>query len=187
MHTFFKDLSSLNRFTHELDSHADTVECHHCRRRGQLVSRGFVYKKQHRGEPLPVGKRIFCSNRYGRPGCGRTRRLYLAAFIPAWHYAASCLAGFVSALCADASIAKAYCAATGAAAHRQAYRWLDKLEHRLSEFRCALPPRERPLARLAMNRCRRLRLLLPTLSALFDDLGLQPDARPQLQRQAAFA
>lgn len=83
MHTFFEDLVSLNRFTHELDRHADTLECHHCRRRGQLASHGFVCKKQHRGEPLPVGKRIVCSNRYGYSGCGRTRRLYLAAIIPA--------------------------------------------------------------------------------------------------------
>ena len=185
MHTFFEDLSSLDRFTRELDSHVDTEECHHCRRRGQLVSHGFVYKKQHCGDPLPVGKRIFCSNRCGRSGCGRTRRLYLKAFIPAWHYAASCLAGFVSALCTGASIAKAYCAATGAAAHRQAYRWLDKLERRLPDYRCALSPRqEHPLTK---PRCRRLRLLLPALGALFEQLGPQPCARFQWQRKVAFA
>lgn len=185
MQTFFADIDSLDRFTHELDSHTETLPCHHCHQRGQWVSHGFVYKKQHRGEPLPVGKRIFCSNRYGRSGCGRTRRLYLAAVIPAWHYATSCLAGFVSALCAGASIAAAYCKATGAAGHRQAWRWLHKLERHLPDYRCALSSRREPS--LAKHRCRRLQLLLPALGALFERLGPAPCARFQLQRQAAFA
>jgi hypothetical protein len=184
MHTFFADIDSLDRFTHGLDSHTDTLQCRHCQQRGQLVSHGFVYKKQHGGEPLPVGKRIFCSNRCGRSGCGRTRRLYLAAVIPAWHYAASCLTGFVSGLCAGVSIAAAYCAATGAASHRQAYRWLHKLDCRLSVYRCLTPRHERPLT---MGRCRRLALLLPALATLFEHLGPQPCARFQFQQQATFA
>jgi hypothetical protein len=84
MRLFFPDFDTLHRFTLELDRHQEALTCHHCARRGQLVSHGFVYRKQHNADKQPVAKRIFCSNRHGKTGCGRTRRLrhLLSTFKP---------------------------------------------------------------------------------------------------------
>jgi len=83
---FFKDLGRLHQFTLSLDFHQDMTQCHKCSKHDQFVSHGFVYKKQRQGDKTIVGKRIFCSNRYGKVGCGSTHRLYLTAQIPSLQY-----------------------------------------------------------------------------------------------------
>ncbi|MES9859003.1 MAG: hypothetical protein ABW166_20735 [Sedimenticola sp.] len=104
MNRYYDDLATLHRFTLSLDCQADPLHCQHCSKSDQWVSHGYVYKKQCLGKTLAVGKRLFCSNRSGRSGCGRTLRLYLTTEVATLHYSAIHLAAFVLALLAGTTI-----------------------------------------------------------------------------------
>jgi hypothetical protein len=165
MRLFFPDLETLHRFTLELDRHQEALICQHCARRSQLVSHGFVYRKQHNCEKQPVAKRIFCSNRHGKTGCGRTRQLYLDHIIPRLSHTAEHLFVFLSLLMAGLSIASAYCKATLASDPRNAYRWLQRAMDQLSRYRSLF---NRPDETGGFDqRSQRLKLLLPTFKLLF--------------------
>jgi len=167
MKVFFEDLNSTQQFTLSLDHHRDTLKCQSCSKNNQFVSHGFVYKKQHNGITKTVGKRIFCSNRFGRAGCGRTFRLYLATEIPCLHYTVCHLALFLRTLIAGGSIHCAYQSVTKTPDPRNAYRWLNKLQRKLIDYRGVLNARTKDSANRFNCRVRRLKLLLPTISALF--------------------
>ncbi len=184
MHYFFDNLDSLHQLTLNLDAHPDRFRCLRCRQSDQFVSHGFVYKKQHQGQRRAVGKRLFCANRYARSGCGATLRLSLADTLPRLQYAAAQLQTFVFVLIAGATVADAYCHATGAASSRHAWRWLTKLQHRLGDFRTWLGRRDHNGAPF-VRRCRRLRLLLPTL-ALCTQIGVAFVSSYQSHRQQPF-
>jgi len=72
MQRFFADLKTLHIFTLSLDFHQDELTCQHCAKNDQFVSHGFVYKQRSIEIKEPVAKRIFCSNRHQRSGCGRS-------------------------------------------------------------------------------------------------------------------
>lgn len=141
MQIYFESLHAIGQTTQQLDR----VRCVHCNRAHQLVSHGFVYKKQRGAPPLAVGKRAFCSNRNSRVGCGRTTQLYLNETIRYLHYAGSVVVAFILLLMAGESIARAYTYAThatGTTNPRHAYRWLNGLCAQLSTYRSLLhqPP-----------------------------------------------
>lgn len=135
---YFDDLESLHRFTLSLDSQTEPLCCQHCSKRDQFVSHGFVYKKQHHGKTRTVGKRLFCSSRYGRSGCGRTVRLYLVAELSRLHYTATHLTVFLLALLAGQSTQRAYQTATQTTEPRNAWRWLNKLQRKRVDYRAMI-------------------------------------------------
>jgi hypothetical protein len=100
-----------------------------------LISHGYVYKKRARGKQEAVGKRVFCSNRHWRTGCGRTMQLYLDTTLRYGHHAGERVSVFVLSLQKKCSIDYAYREATGAATGRHGYRWLARLEERLGVYR----------------------------------------------------
>jgi hypothetical protein len=56
--------------------------CPHCRQTGALIGHGFLRGYAERGSDVVVrGRRIFCSNRGQRPGCGRTFSVLLGAVL----------------------------------------------------------------------------------------------------------
>ncbi len=141
METYFSSLDAIEQVTAQLQ---DAV-CRYCQTEGQLVSHGYAYKKSSKGKPTQrVGKRVFCSTRYGRSGCGRTMQLYLTCALVYLHVAGAVVIDFVAALRRGVSIDRAYRDATGACDARNAFRWLDKLAAMLPVFRAALgqPPLE---------------------------------------------
>lgn len=168
MQRFFSTIDAIDRFTHSLDSQTDTLRCHQCRAGGQLVSHGFVYKQRSQTITEPVGKRVLCSNRYGRTGCGHTFQLYIASEVPSLQYGATQLAVFIAALLANFSVTSAYRSAVGHAETRHAWRWLNRLMRRLMDYRCIVSTRTQSSFKSFSDRCRRLQLLLPTLATLFD-------------------
>ena len=163
MRTYFPNLESINQQTHQLAG----VQCRHCRRTEQLISHGYIYRKRHGGEPEPIGKRVFCSNRHARVGCGRTIRLYLDSTIAHLHATAAQLSAFVLALVAGIAVAPAYFSATGAPA-RNAWRWLGKMRAQLSSWRSLVhqPPLPAPALPPAPRRYRHQVALRTTLAAL---------------------
>lgn len=56
--------------------------CPHCRRTGALIGHGFLRGYSEQGSAVVVrGRRVFCSNRGQRPGCGRTFSVLLSAVL----------------------------------------------------------------------------------------------------------
>lgn len=132
MHIYYPTLDAISQQTQQLDG----VACRHCGKTEQLVSHGFVYKKQALATaPVPVGKRVLCSQRFGRTGCGRTVQLYLASMVRYLHGGGQALACFIASLLVGMTMANAYQQATSRDEPRHAYRWLQKLFLHLSEYR----------------------------------------------------
>lgn len=185
MQTFFNSIQSIDRFSLSLDSRLDDITCRHCHQSQAWMSHGFVYKQRSIVLREAVGKRLFCSNRQGKPGCGRTIQLYLDGEIPSRHYGTTQLFWFVTALLAGLSVCSAYQRIASLSSARQGWRWLSTLMNRLSTFRCHLPSRNHAPDSFT-TRSRRLRLLLPTLQRLFGAGTLCGCAAYQAQQQRPF-
>ncbi len=184
MERYFNDLDTLHRFTLSLDSQPHPIRCQHCSKQGQFVSHGFVYKKQHHGEKRAVGKRIFCSNRHGRSGCGRTLRLYLTTELAFLHYTTVHLTAFLFALLGGSTIQRAYRSATQTDEPRNAWRWLHKLQRKLVEYRALLKAPCLPLPRRCTLKNKQRTILLSSLQPLFSTLG--SCAQVQQRTQTSF-
>lgn len=189
MTLFFDTIDSLNQFTLALDYHSGALECQHCLKQDQFVSHGFVYKNQHieqREDKEPVGKRVLCSNRYGRSGCGRTLRLYLADYIPTLNRSTHHIAAFLLTLIAGNTIQGAYQQATNTIDPRNAYRWLTKCHTKLIDYRAFLATRPSIILTSFKSRALRLKILLPTIARLRNTLCSPFVAQYQLLQQRRF-
>lgn len=188
MDIFFDDLDSLEQFTQQLKFSAVGASCPHCRSSDHLVSHGFIYKKCSQAPPQIVGKRVLCSNRYGHSGCGRTQQLYLKQRVPKLSYGADELWAFCLALMAGMSILNAYTTATNTLEPRNAYRWLNKCQRKLSVFRTVILSLTLPLNSpcVTPRRTHKLTLLVSTLQRLFSALSTPSCASFQLLTQSAF-
>jgi hypothetical protein len=184
MQIYYPSLSAIQQQTMQLD-HA---QCAHCQQSRQLVSHGFIRKKRVGAEPEAVGKRVFCSNRNHRTGCGRTMQLYLAATVRYLHHAGCSVVAFVWSLMAGMTIQHAYRQATGAATPRHAYRWLNRLRGQLSAYRSLShrPLLQEPAPNAAANRSGRLASLMSTFKALLQRFGHSLCAAYQGQLQRPF-
>jgi len=166
MKSYFESLESLQQFTSSLKLYGYQVTCKKCHKCDQFVAHDFIYKKQKNGRKKIIGKRIYCSNRSGRKGCGSTLRLYLKETLPRLQYSTSQLQTFIEALCRGTSIQYAYKTATQVDDPRNAYRWLNKLFYKLSDYRVLIASHYRHLMTGSHFRTRRFQLLLPTLERL---------------------
>ena len=167
MKRFYPDFESLNAFTLSFDYHQNELICAHCSKNDQFVSHGIIYKQRSSAFSEKVGKRIFCSNRYGRKGCGRTFQLFVASEIPCLRYGAAHLFIFITALLENSTICEAYHQATGQSEFRNAWRWLKKLMLNLSEYRHFLKTRTDNSINPFRSKSNHLKHCLPTLSRLF--------------------
>jgi hypothetical protein len=185
MQKFFKNYDSINQFSLSLEYHQNKLECIHCLKSDQFVSHGIIYKQRSSAFAEKVGKRLFCSNRSSRNGCGRTYQLTIANEVPSFRYGASELFIFITALLANVHIGEAYYQATGQLETRNAWRWLKKINGKLSDYRSFLKTRvDIPFSRLT-SRCNSLRHLLPTFSRLFT-LGNNGCVHYQISQQQPF-
>ena len=105
MQTYYPSLEAIHQQSMQLGGE----QCKHCGQAHQLVSHGFIRKKQPgMRDPQSVGKRVFCSNRHHRTGCGRTMQLYLDSTVRYMHYAGAAVVVFVLLLLTGASITLAF-------------------------------------------------------------------------------
>jgi hypothetical protein len=118
MQTYYPSLDAIHQQTLQLE----LEQCQHCQQTHQLVSHGFIRKKRNCADRQAVGKRVFCSNRHQRTGCGRTMQLYLDSTLRYLHHAGSAVVAFVLLLLAGIPIGLAYMQATGKDTPRHAYR-----------------------------------------------------------------
>jgi len=186
MKRYFDDIESLHRFTLSLDCQAEPICCQHCSKPDQLVSHGFVYKKQHHGKTRTVGKRLFCSNRAGRSGCGRTIRLYLVTELSRLQYTTVHITAFLLALLGGHSTQQAYWAATRTAEPRNAWRWLNRLQRKLIDYRGFVHTKPSRSTCLFKAITKQRRILLSTLQTFFSTFGESACSQYQSQTQRAF-
>ena len=182
MQIYFPSLQAICQQTTQLD----LVQCAHCQRSRQLVSHGFIRKKRVGAAPQAVGKRVFCSNRNQRTGCGRTMQLYLDATVRYLHHGGATVVAFVLSLIAGISIERAYTGITGAGTARNAYRWLARLSAQLPCYRSLShrPPLREAGAAAAPGHALRQSTLVTTFEALLQRFGqpLCATYQQQLQR-----
>ena len=165
---FFSSLQTLEAYCHSLHSLPKEDSCQFCLQNDQWVSHGYVYKQcSLRGITL-AGKRIICSARYGRRGCGRTRQLYLGHCIPGRRHTLDTVVMFIGLLIKGMWIEDAYRKALQDHERdsRHAWRWINGLYKQLGRFRSAFGLSVNNECHHTTFQHRRLRILLPTLSAL---------------------
>ena len=184
MQIYYANIARIEQQTAQLDH----LQCPHCQQTNQLVSHGFVYKKQLGGDPLPVGKRVFCSDRGRHLGCGHTVQLYLDSTLRYLHLAGSCVIAFLRLLIAGQTITRAYQNAVGASTARNAYRWLARLTDQLAAYRslCHQPMLHEPPLPLPSAYPTRRAVLLATVTRLFDHFGEPLHSAYQAQTQRTF-
>ena len=186
MQIFFDTLEAIHQFTFSLDQHA--FLCSSCKACGQFVSHGFCYTQHNFAATKTVGKRILCSRRSGRTGCGRTIQLYIKSAAPGLRYDTTHLFTFITALLAHFSIAAAYDKAVGKPESRHAWRWFKKLMQQLVVYRHYLHRDDQTELTMFTTQSRSRQLLLPTLMALFSSAhpALNPIASFQQTHQVRF-
>lgn len=74
-HWFYRNTDEWNAIVERLKQ----TPCPHCKRVGTLIRHGFLYGFDEQSQRKTLrARRIFCSNRTARPGCGRTFSVWLA-------------------------------------------------------------------------------------------------------------
>jgi hypothetical protein len=118
--------------------------CPHCKRVGTLIRHGFLYGFDDRSPQRKTvrARRVFCSNRNARPGCGRTFSVWLADKIRRLSLSTGGLGQFLQRA-AVAGIAAAIRAAAGFS-ERTGYRIWKRFDRAQSNIRTALLGRGPP-------------------------------------------
>lgn len=132
--------------------------CPHCRQTGALIGHGFLCGYRERGAGRVVrGRRLFCSDRHLRPGCGRTFSVSLMTVMFGFVVRTLTLLGFVRAVLGGLTRRAAWLVETGGAlALSSGYRLWRRLCDAQSALRSRLSaeapapacPEREPLAQL---------------------------------------
>jgi hypothetical protein len=120
--------------------HIKLQPCPHCGRTGTLIGHGFRrgYAEE-ASEQVIRGRRFFCSNRYRRPGCGRTFSVLLASRLRGFVVSAVTLFHFVEQVALGLARRAAWWVATkGALSVSSGYRLWRRLSGAQSALRTRL-------------------------------------------------
>ena len=122
--------------------------CPHCGRIGTLIGHGFLRGYAERGQEQVVrGRRFFCSNRYRRPGCGRTLSVLVATVISRFVVRALTLFRFAREVVLGVTLGVAWrTAREGAFSVSSGYRLWRRLRAAQSTLRSRLCREEAPPA-----------------------------------------
>ena len=134
---FKSSMEEVHRCTLSIRMHSEMV-CEICKAEGQFLPHGWLYKMNADGLLCKVGKRIICDRRRGGKGCGATVRVLVRSETYRLHFVTASLMLFISALTAGLSVMASYEKATRSAMSRNAWRWWQKLIHRMPDIRGAL-------------------------------------------------
>ncbi len=111
--------------------------CPHCQKRGYLILHGFLYGY---GDTdwVKRGRRIFCSNKNQRTGCGRTFSLLKTRFIKHFMVSARILSAFLDNLCQGLCPAKAGIIPDPQMSKTSIYRIFHRFRHSQTRIRTLL-------------------------------------------------
>lgn len=114
--------------------------CPHCKRSGTLIGHGYLRGYAERGQEREVrGRRLFCSDRGRRPGCGRTLSVKLATVVAGFVVRTLTLFRYASAVAFGLTRRAAWLgAAGGALSVSSGYRLWRRLSAAQSALRARL-------------------------------------------------
>ena len=115
---------------------AKLLLCPHCKRCGTLIGHGFLRGyDEHCSEQVIRGRRLFCSNRFLRQGCGRTVAILLNHVMPRFGVRAATLFAFAKTVVMGVSRRAAW---LGTGAHALSLSSGYRLWQRLLGAQCYL-------------------------------------------------
>jgi hypothetical protein len=122
--------------------------CPHCGRMGTLIGHGYLRGYAEQGQDVIVrGRRVFCSDRHRRPGCGRTFSLLIATLLAGFLVTTLTLFRFVEQVLAGLTRRTAWhAAAQGALSSSSGYRLWRRLDREQSHLRARLCREATPLS-----------------------------------------
>jgi hypothetical protein len=122
---FYKTQAQLTDFCSKLK----LTLCPHCNLSGSLILHGYLYGYSEHGHSQRIirGRRIFCSNRNNKCGCGRTFSILAAGFLPGFVIGAQSLWRFFDHIKNGAGRACAFRDAGLSMAQTSIYRLFKKL------------------------------------------------------------
>ena len=141
----------------EVLHHAKQHGCPHCRRTGTLIGHGLLFGyAEHGSERVLRGRRLLCSKRHRRPGCGRTWSVRLTSVIAGFSVRTAALSHLLSAVVQGIGRKATWTAQAPGLSTRSGYRLWRRLCAAQSHIRTALcslcptPPSKdpRPIAQL---------------------------------------
>jgi hypothetical protein len=177
---FVRELAELS----ELLLRAKLMACPHCGRAGLLIGHGLLMgNAEHAGARVVRGRRLLCSNRARRPGCGRTCSVRLANVIKGFTVRTHALSRTWHAVAEGACLKVAWERARAGLCLRSGYRLWRRLLAAQPHVRTALsslcPPPDsddaRPFVQLHQHLQRALSSTMGCLLA-----GLQLSAQRSL-------
>jgi hypothetical protein len=152
---------------------AKLIRCRHCGRTGTLIGHGELRGYDTRStERIVRGRRLFCSNRYRRQGCGRTFSVLLPERLRGFVVPTTIIACFVAGVVEGLSRKAAWLVAAGRSlSPSSGYRLWRRFSDEQSRLRarllreCHPPPSgdADPLAQLMAH----FDLVFPSASCLF--------------------
>lgn len=83
-------------------------QCPYCKKYGMLIFHGFIYGLNEYRNVVKKGRRIYCSNRGNRSGCGRTISYRLCTYIKQSFLSSETTWQFLSKILNGTSIEKSY-------------------------------------------------------------------------------
>lgn len=116
------------------------MSCAHCGAIGTLNRHDTIYGNDPEAVDKQTirGRRLWCSNRGRRGGCGKTMSLLFAWILPGHTFTAGALDRLLKRLCMGGSIQAAWEKSRSQAALQSAYHLLQRLRLRMGEIRSAL-------------------------------------------------
>lgn len=159
--------------------------CPFCKSVGTLNRHGFVrgYDESHQPQRSIHARRVFCSNRNGATGCGRTFSVCLAKKVKRLSLTAPRLWSFLKQVVSGGNKAQAFrslnCGLSGSAPYRIWRRFLESQ----SAIRTSLFPLCRPPDTTSAQPAE---ITLAHLEAAFGDHALDPIAAFQATLQVSF-
>lgn len=141
--TWSVPMSRIRRFyssSQEFEQFHETIkmkQCPHCRQIGCLILHGYLYGY---GDTDMVrrGRRIFCSNRQKKTGCGRTFSILMAGFIKHCMIPSGSVSSFLSKIAQGDRPVTAFRALGGQMNENAGYRILRQFRKQLPRIRTCL-------------------------------------------------
>ena len=119
--------------------------CPHCKLSGFLILHGYLYGYCEQGnKPIHRGRRIYCSNRNNKNGCGRTFCVLPALVLPKLRISAQCLWWFLENVKNGFGLAQAFRSAGGTLSPSSIYRLFKKFSLNQTRIRTFLSRRKDP-------------------------------------------
>ena len=113
--------------------------CPHCKLSGYLILHGYLYGYDEQDNTRKVrGRRIYCSNRYNKNGCGRTFCVLPASVMPRFIISAQSLWRFLDNVKSGLGLAGAFRKAGGTMSPSSIYRLIKKFSLNQTRIRSCL-------------------------------------------------